>query len=29
MEVFSFAFLMFLGMKFLLVSSVHVPGRME
>ena len=29
MEVFSFAFLMFLGMKFLLASSVPTPGRME
>lgn len=29
MEVFSFAFLMFLGMKFLMASSIHTPGRME
>jgi threonine/homoserine/homoserine lactone efflux protein len=29
MEVFSFAFMIFLGMKFLLASSIHTPGRME
>lgn len=29
MEVFSFAFMVFLGLRFLLVSSIPKPGRME